>query len=271
MKRRVGELVQKTQRSINAFTNENSSLVGEKERLSEHLELQRRSITEEYENSINSLMEKKKQLSEVLKRSLNEQKTDLSKQKNKICQKIEQASFASERLSRFVMNMENLSYDEFNKFIEELTKETNELEIFASSLPHIEITYMQFHENMNILDKSLTDNYGKRNSLYNKTDVTIGLNDKKNNIDEALNEAKLNSTDKKFSKKQLVENPGARTSRYAKPNADMFFLDENKIVEVSNETSRKSISKSGITNPFVEESLMAKMKEKPMLNVVLEE
>jgi len=259
MKRKVDELTQKAQHTINELNNENIMLNSEKDKLSEHYEMKQKVIIEAYEESVKALMEKKKQLSDILKRSLNDQKLDLNKQKTRIAQKLEQASVASERLNRFMLNMENLSYDDFNKFVEELSKGTGELESFANFLPHIEITYMQFHENMNILDRSLVDDYSKRNSIHNKTDVTLGLS---NIAKEVLQEASANASDKKQPKKRLSENVGARTSRYAKPN-DIYFLEENKGGEAD---AKKLSMKGGVTNPFVEESLMAKVVEKPGLN-----
>lgn len=260
MKRKVDELMQKTQHSINELNSENIMLNNEKEKLSEHYEMKQKLIIEAYEDSIKALMEKKKQLSEILKRSLNDQKVDLGKQKTRVVQKLEQASVAAERLGRFIVNMENLSFDDYNKFMEELGKEAAELEAFANFLPHIEVTYMQFHENMNILDRSVADNYSKRNSVHSKTDVGTGLG---NSSKEVLQEAPANASDKKQPRKRLSENAaaGARTSRYAKPNTDIYFSEENRAADAGGEAKKLSI-KAGVTNPFVEESLMAKVVEK---------
>ena len=154
MKAKVTGLAQRVQQVMREINKENEELEKSKTRIGEHYNLQQSNLAKAYDGAIKTLMDKRKQLSEMLKHSLSDQKTFMTKQKSATCQKIEQALTACEHLSRFADTIDGASYEEYYNLLESLTKETSELESFANTLPRVEVTYLQFHENISITDKS---------------------------------------------------------------------------------------------------------------------
>ncbi len=306
MKAKVAGLVQKAQGLVKEVTAENETLEKTKEEVAEHYSGQQAELSKAYESAVKGLMDKRKQLSDVLKHSLSEQKSALTKQKAQICQRIEQALTASDKLSRFAENMDNLAYEDYQEFVENAAKEISELETYLSSLGRIEVTYMQFHEDIVISDKS--EIFPAETPPFVTTNATIpskkkllpqpkmenkpiGLTNLRDNPVDGVNDSiekivfhettttavnNLNSEYRKAApaKRKPAENgaaAGAKTSRYGKPSPKMegsnegakFFSPDGNSGSQGQKGEvglKKAFGRTGgVTNPFVEECLLAKM------------
>jgi len=300
MKSKVNGLMQQAQKINKEVMHENEGLEKIKENLDEHYSIQQGELSKSYENSVKTLMDRRKQLSEILKNSVLEQKNILSKQKNQIQEQIDKALEASEKIGKLSENIENSSYEDFHNTMEILNKQTSELENFINNLQRIELTYMHFHENIVISDKSeIIPNENsniipnKKHSQYapnqEKQKSEIGLSNVKNSGIDGVNDSlekivlheacpnplemkKINSTNLQSGigiKKKPIENKetGSKTFRYGKQSPKVEGNDGVKFFSPEScgnngfkmEQHKKIFTRPGVTNPFVEESLMAKI------------